>query len=95
MQRAQEASDKYDYETALAYYRALGERFGDDPAYLVGSEYEIAFIAFKQGRVAEAKAGFEAILARYSAKDAAAYPVRYRILAAKLLDEIAAQSKGK
>jgi len=95
VQRAQEASDDYDYKVALAYYQALKERYGSDPAYLCAAEYEMSFIAYKQGRIVEAKAGFQELLARYSQPGAEALPQRYRILAVKVLDNIEAQEKGK
>jgi outer membrane protein assembly factor BamD (BamD/ComL family) len=94
VQRAQEASDAYHYDAAIAYYRALGERFGDDPLYRATAEYEISFIAYKQGRYAEAKAGFEALLALYAGPEASSYPPRYAILSKKVLDTIAEKTKA-
>lgn len=95
VQRAQEASDAYNYKAAIAYYRALKERFGDEPAYLCAADYEIAFIAYKEGRYAEAKAGLEALLASYKASGAEALPPRYRILAEKVLEKIASETAAK
>jgi outer membrane protein assembly factor BamD (BamD/ComL family) len=95
VQRAQEASDAYNYKAAVAYYRALKERFGDDPVYLCAADYEIAFIAYKQGRYGEAKAGLEALLASYTASGAETLPPRYRILAEKVLEKIAAETAPK
>lgn len=85
VQRAQEASDTYDYSLAVDYYRALADRYGADPAFRATADYEIAFIAYKQGRYAEAGAGFEDLLSRYSSPDAAGLPDRYKILAEKVL----------
>jgi len=95
VQRAQEASDKYDYDTAVAYYGALKERYGSDPAQLCTADYEIAFIAYKQDRFAEARAGLEALIARYGQEGAAALPQHYKILAEKVLKEIEAKAKAK
>jgi len=98
VQRAQEASDRYDYDTATAYYRALGERFGSDPTHRCTAEYEIAFIDYKQGRIAEARTGLEALLARYAEPGAESLPPHYRILALKVLEKIDAEGgkkKGK
>jgi outer membrane protein assembly factor BamD (BamD/ComL family) len=95
VQRAQEASDKYDYEVAIAYYTALKERFGGDPAYLCAADYEIAVIARKQGRLGEARAQLEALLASFSQPGAEALPQRYRILAAKVLEKIDEEQKLK
>jgi len=88
VQLAQEATDAYHYDAAVAYYKALGERFSDDPVYKTTADYEIAFIAYKQRRYAEAKEGFERLLARYSGPDGANLPPRYAILSKKVLEEI-------
>ena len=91
VQRAQEASDVYNYDAALAYYGALKERYGSDPAYDCAADYEIAFIAYKQKRYDEAEAGMTALLERYAQPGAEALIPRYRILAAKVLEGIAAR----
>lgn len=95
VQRAQEATDAYHYDAAVAYYKALDERFGADPLYKTTADYEIGFIAFKQGRYAEAKEGLEALLARYSGPDGATLPPRYAILSKKVLESIADKTKSK
>jgi len=92
VQRAQEASDAYKYDVALAYYGALKERYGSDPAIDCAADYEIAFIANKQGRVDECEAGMTALLERYAQPGGEALPPRYRILAAKVLESIAART---
>lgn len=89
VQRAQEASDQYNYEAATAYYQALKERYGSDPSIGCAADYEISFILFKQKRYAEAKAGFESVVALYAGEGGAALPERYYILSRKLLDRIA------
>jgi outer membrane protein assembly factor BamD (BamD/ComL family) len=93
VQRAQEATDAYHYDAAVAYYKALGERFDTDPLYKTTAVYEIAFIAYKQKRFAEAKESFEALLAKYSGPDGASLPPRYAILSKKVLESIAAKTK--
>jgi outer membrane protein assembly factor BamD (BamD/ComL family) len=95
VQRAQEASDSYNYEGAIAYYRALGERFGSEPLYKTTAEYEIAFIAYKKGHYAEAKSAFESLLAEYDGPDAASLPPRYAVLCKKMLESIAEKTKSK
>jgi outer membrane protein assembly factor BamD (BamD/ComL family) len=95
VQRAQEATDAYNYKAAIAYYEALRERFGSDPLSKTTADYEIAFIAYKQGRFAVAKEGMENLLARYSGPDAASLPPRYAILAKKVLESIATKTKAK
>jgi outer membrane protein assembly factor BamD (BamD/ComL family) len=94
VQRAQEATDAYNYAAAIAYYNALGERFGADPLYKTTADYEIAFIAYKQDRYAVAKEGFEGLLARYSGPDAASLPPRYAVLSKKMLEVIADRTKS-
>lgn len=95
VQRAQEATDAYNYKAAIAYYEALRERYGSDPLSKTTADYEIAFIAYKQGRFAVAKEGMENLLARYSGPDAALLPPRYAILAKKVLESIATKTKAK
>jgi outer membrane protein assembly factor BamD (BamD/ComL family) len=94
VQRAQESSDAYNYAGAKAYYEALGERFGSDPLYKTTADYEIAFIAYKQGHYAQAKEGFEALLARYAGPEGSTLPPRYSVLAKKVLGSIADKAKG-
>jgi outer membrane protein assembly factor BamD (BamD/ComL family) len=95
VQRAQESTDAYNYEAAIAYYEALDERFGSDPLYKTTADYEIAFIAYKQGRFAAAKEGLEALLARYAGPDGATLPPRYAVLSKKVLESIAAKAPAK
>jgi outer membrane protein assembly factor BamD (BamD/ComL family) len=95
VQRAQEATDAYHYDAAIVYYRTLNERFGEDPLYRTTAEYEIAFIAYKDKRYAEAKAGLEKLLAEYSGPDAARLPPRYSVLSKKVLERIDEKLKEK
>ena len=95
VQRAQEATDAYNYHAAIAYYEALGERFGSDPLYKTTADYEIAFIAFKQDRYAAAKEGFEALLALYAGPEGSTLPPRYAVLAKKVLESMAEMTKTK
>jgi outer membrane protein assembly factor BamD (BamD/ComL family) len=95
VQDAQEATDAYNYKAAVAYYTALGERFGSDPLYKTTADYEISFIAFKQGHYAVAKEGLEALLARYSGPNGSSLPPRYAVLAKKVLESIANMTKAK
>jgi len=88
VQRAQEASDKYNYKAATAYYEALRDRYGSDPSTACAADYEISFIQYKQKRYAEAKAGMESLLKRYEGEDAKTLPPRYSVLAKKILDRI-------
>ena len=84
-QRAQEASDRERYDTALRYYQAFIERYPDDRGSIAEAEYEIAFIAYKQERYPEAQERFEAILADYDTDDEGELPEWPRVLSEKLL----------
>jgi outer membrane protein assembly factor BamD (BamD/ComL family) len=95
VQRAQESTDAYNYDAAIAYYKALDERFGSEPAYKATADYEIAFIAYKQGHYAAAKEGFENLLARYSGPDGGTLPPRFAVLSKKMLETIAEKTKAK
>ena len=88
-QLAQEAAiDKRDYETALHYYRQIGELFPTDEANKIIADYEIAFLQYKMGNTVEAVEGFEAILDRYQEEDAGSLPPWPPVLAEKLLAKI-------
>lgn len=91
-QRAQEASNNKDYETALRYYDVFVKYHSDDIQRLVEAEYEIAFIAFKQGESDKAKILFTELLDRYSGEGASVLPGWPMILSRKHLKEIEDQS---
>jgi outer membrane protein assembly factor BamD (BamD/ComL family) len=95
VQRAQEASDQYNYKAATAYYRALLDRFGSDPSIACAAEYEISLIDYKLKRYDEARSGFESLLKRYEGEGAATLPPRYSVLAKKMLERIAETEKKK
>jgi outer membrane protein assembly factor BamD (BamD/ComL family) len=88
-QRAQEASDQYNYKAATAYYEALLDRFGSDPSIACAAEYELSLIDFKEKKYGEARSGFETLLKRYEGEDAKSLPPRYSVLAKKMLERIA------
>jgi len=65
-QRAQAASDQGLYDDALGIYRSfLSDRPADSNENVFSARYEIAFLLAKEGKDAEAIAGFEALLADY------------------------------
>jgi tetratricopeptide (TPR) repeat protein len=84
-QRAQEASDRERYDTALRYYQAFIQRYPEDRGAIAEAEYEIAFIAYKQERYSEAQERFEALLADYETDGAGELPEWPRVLSEKLL----------
>ncbi len=91
-QMAQEASNNKDYVLALRYYEVFVENYSDDIQRLVEAEYEIAFIAYKQGKRDKAKELFTSLLDRYSGEGASVLPGWPMILSRKLLKEIEGQS---
>ncbi len=93
-QRAQEAVINNQYETALAYYEAVLERFPDDPETRVAARYEIAFINYKMGNEEKALELFNELLARYEEDDADQLPQWPRVLAVKVRDNIQSGDNG-
>lgn len=87
-QRAQEAADDDNFDLALRYYQEFKQRFPDDPGALVEADYEIAFIAYKQERYQDARAGFEEILGRYEGDDARRLPEWPQVLSERLIERI-------
>ncbi|MCL1815274.1 MAG: tetratricopeptide repeat protein [Treponema sp.] len=85
IQRAQEAMDTNKYPLAVEYYQILQERYGDIGEYYCTAEYEISFIRYKQKRYAEARRGFENLLALYSEERGQYLPPRFKVLAEKVL----------
>lgn len=88
IQKAQERTDVNDWEGAKAYYSALLERFPNDPSLTLEAMYELAFIEYKQGHYAKARAGMQQVLQRYQAEDADSLPQTWKILAEKVLAKL-------
>ena len=93
VQRAQDATDKNQYDTAIQYYQAILDRYPDDMEMVCTAEYEIAFIKYKQHKYEEAKAGFTALLERYRQVDAEYLPAQYKILSEKVLAKMEVENK--
>ena len=87
-QRAQEAVDANRYETALAYYETVIERFPNDQATQLAAQYEIAFINYKMGNDERATELFEELIGRYEEQNGAELPQWPRVLAEEVLDRI-------
>ncbi|MCX7023708.1 MAG: hypothetical protein NT080_03715 [Spirochaetes bacterium] len=90
VQRAQEASDRYNYQAALGYYRVGLERFSSEPAKVVACTYEIGFIHYKQGEYALAADKFTTLFSLYD-EFGPSLPPRYLILARKVYPKIEAK----
>jgi len=91
IQMAQERSDLNDWKGAQYYYKALLEKFPDDPALAVTAMYELAFIEYKQGHWESARAGMKAVLDKYAAPEGASLPQTWKILAEKVLAKLPKQ----
>ena len=87
-QRAQEAVDQERWEIGLNYYREFIRRFPDERGAIMEAEYEIAFIAYKQGDYEVARDRFESILATYEADQSGRLPEWPRVLSVRLLEII-------
>lgn len=85
IQKAQERSDLYDWKGAKYYYMALLEKFPDDSTLVVTAMYELAFIEHKQGHTEAARAGFLAVLDKYTAPEGAQLSQTWKILSEKVL----------
>jgi outer membrane protein assembly factor BamD (BamD/ComL family) len=88
VQRAQEASDRNRYGTALLYYEALLERNQTNYDWILTAEYEIAFIHYKQKKYAEAREELNALLSRYETPDAELLPQQFKQLSHIVLESI-------
>jgi outer membrane protein assembly factor BamD (BamD/ComL family) len=88
VQKAQEESDANNYKASIVYYQALIDRYGSDLAFLCEGQYELAFIAYKEGRLADSQAGFEKLLALYTGPNADTLPQGYKILGQKILAHV-------
>jgi len=88
IQRAQEASDKNRYKTALHYYRALHERNQTIMDLVITAEYEIAFIHYKQKKYQQSRKELNAVLEYYSKPDAELLPQQFKRLSEIVLKKI-------
>jgi outer membrane protein assembly factor BamD (BamD/ComL family) len=95
IQRAQEASDKNRYNTALQYYQALYDRNATNIDLICAAEYEIAFIHYKQKKYDDARAEFNALLERYNTPNEANLPQQFKLLANKVLERIDEKEKPR
>jgi outer membrane protein assembly factor BamD (BamD/ComL family) len=93
IQRAQEASDKNRYKLALQYYRALNERNRSNIDLVIASEYEIAFIHYKQKKYQQAKNELNDVLEYYNTPDEELLPLHYKKLSKIVIDRIENKEK--
>jgi len=93
IQRAQEASDRNYYKTALQYYEALLARNRNNNALVINAEYEIAFIHYKQKKYEQAREELNAILEYYNTPDEELLPQQFKRLAQIVLQSIDKKEK--
>ena len=91
IQLAQESADSENWEAGLAYYQAVLDRFPQNKGVTAAVQYEMAFIEYKRGNLEAAQAGFERLLGLYDF-EGDPLPQWPKILAERLLEEIAAES---
>ncbi|HTO22595.1 MAG TPA: hypothetical protein VMF68_11400 [Spirochaetia bacterium] len=92
-QRAQDASDRGDYQLAIRYYSLIATEYPDDVNHLTWATYEIAFLYHKMGKDAVALARINELLDQY-ASQGDKLPPAPRVLAAKLRTRLEAAVKS-
>jgi tetratricopeptide (TPR) repeat protein len=95
IQRAQEASDRNRYNTALQYYQVLYDRNRSNIDLVITSEYEIAFIHYKQKKYQQSREEFNALLEYYNSPDAELLPQQYKVLSNIVLQRIEEKENEK
>jgi len=95
IQRAQEASDHNHYNVSLQYYQALYERNRSNIDLVITSEYEIAFIHYKQKKYQQAREEFTKLLEYYNSTDAELLPQQFKVLANIVLKSIEEKENKK
>jgi outer membrane protein assembly factor BamD (BamD/ComL family) len=88
IQRAQEASDRNSYNTALQYYYALRDRNKNNIDLIITAEYEIAFIHYKQKKYPQAREELNAVLEYYNTPDEELLPQQFKRLSQIVLKSI-------
>jgi len=88
IQRAQEASDRNRYNTALQYYQALRDRNNNNIDLIITAEYEIAFIHYKQRKYDQAREELNAVLEYYNTPDEELLPLQFKRLSQIVLQSI-------
>jgi len=88
IQRAQEASDRNRYNTAMQYYQALRERNYNNIDLVITAEYEIAFIHYKQSKYEQAREELNAVLEYYNSLDEELLPQQFKRLSQIVLRSI-------
>jgi len=93
IQRAQEAMDRNNYNTASRYYQALYERNRSNIDLMITAEYHIAFIHYKQKKYELARTEFNAVLEYYNTPDEELLPQHFKKLSQIVLQSIEEKEK--
>jgi len=93
IQRAQEASDRNQYNVALQYYQALRDRNSNNIDLVITAKYEIAFIHYKQKQYEQAREEFNAVLEYYNGPDEVLLPQQFKRLSQIVLQSIDKKDK--
>ncbi|MDR3336375.1 MAG: hypothetical protein LBT16_04140 [Treponema sp.] len=95
VQRAQEATDRNRYGTALQYYEIILDKFSYNLEMIFTAKYEIAFIHYKQRKYDLARSEFIDLLAQYDTPDEELLPAQFKRLSTIVLEQIDEKTKGK
>ena len=79
-QRAQDVSDRGDWDTAISFYGEVVKRYPQDIDHVIWAQYEIAFLYHKSGKNEISLKLVNDLLDRY-AKEGDALPPAPRVLA--------------
>jgi len=95
IQRAQEASDRNRYETALQYYQALNERNRSNIDLVITAKYEIAYIHYKQKKYQQAMTELTDVLEYYNIPDEELLPQHFKKLSKIVIERIEKREKQR
>jgi len=88
IQRAHEAMDRNNYNTATKYYQALYDRNQSNTDLIITAEYHIAFIHYKQRKFEKAKEELNGVLMYYNTPDQELLPQHFKRLSQIVLESI-------
>ena len=95
IQRAQEASDRNRYDTALQYYQALNERNRSNIDLVITAKYEIAYIHYKQKKYQQAMTELTDVLEYYNIPDEELLPQHFKKLSKIVIERIEKREKQR
>jgi outer membrane protein assembly factor BamD (BamD/ComL family) len=87
IQLAQESSENENWTAARAYYEAIIERFPADRPSIAVARYEVGFVEYQRGNLAQAEQEFTTLLGMYDF-ESADLPAWPRVLSETILEKI-------